>query len=99
MSTSDAKHEYERTRQPLKRIAVRTIRAALDSVPVLGCPTVFLKADRAVQDAVYTLNAMGYRPALIVEFVDHEDFNEMLLLDVLASAVTRNLTYLLKGLK
>jgi hypothetical protein len=90
---------YESRKQPIKRKCVHVLRNLIGGVPILGDVTVFLKQDRAAQDAVYTLIAMGYKPHHVVEFVASDRLVEMTVLDVLAGAASRNVIHLLKELE
>lgn len=89
--------QYERVRQPIKRKAVNVLRSLVDAVPELGDVTTFLKSDRRAQDAVFTLNAMSFKPNLIATFVSRERLTERVVLDILASSVTRKLLHILRS--
>lgn len=83
-------------RKALKRRCVSLLRQLEASVPLLGDTTVFLKADRRAQDAVYTLTALHFSPELIATFVARDRFTEKVVIDILAAAVSRSLLNLLK---
>lgn len=87
---------FEKARQPVRRKCIYLLRELIDAVPQLGASQTFLPMDRRAQDAAYTLNAMGFTPPIVVEYVQRPVFTEALLLEILAQAVTIKLLTILR---
>lgn len=92
---------YNEVRGPLKRRSVNMIRDYLSQVqrksPGRRRYDDELRAIPAVQDAVITLFAMGFKPDMIVLFVSREELDQLSILLIMTSYTTRSINELLKG--
>lgn len=83
----------------IRRKAIKAIRRAIDAVPTLGDPLVFLSSDAVARDAVWTLNALGWSPALATEMVASDRYTEDTHVRLVARCVTGNMLELIDHIK
>lgn len=88
---------FEQTRQPIKRKCVAVLRSVVDTADNTGAIDDNLIRDSRVQDAIYTLHAMRYKPDMIADFVARDRVTEKLVVRALGAAASRKLFAIIRG--